>query len=379
MIHIAGTNGKGSTQAMIRAGLEGMGKTVHAYTSPHLARFHERIRLAGTLITEDHLTEVLDRCYAANDGGDITYFEITTCAALLAFAETPADYTLLEVGLGGRLDATNVIDPVLSIITPVDMDHQQFLGDTLPKIAAEKAGIIKRSVPAIIGPQHDAAAEVIEGTAERLGAPILAYGQHFHTFEERDRLIYQDETGLLDLPLPALPGPHQIQNAGAVLAALRHLGADEAGCEAAMVNADWPARMQRLSTGALADRCAPAELWLDGGHNPAAGHAIAATLARLPQKPTHLICGMLNTKDVAGFMRPLADHATGLIACDIPGEQNTLPAQTTAQAATDVGIPAETADSLTAALDRIAQDAPNARILICGSLYFAGHAIRENT
>jgi len=379
VIHIAGTNGKGSTQAMIRAGLEGMGKTVHAYTSPHLARFHERIRLAGSLISEDHLTEVLDRCYAANGGEDITYFEITTCAALLAFSETPADYTLLEVGLGGRLDATNVMTPALSIITPVDMDHQQFLGDTLPKIAAEKAGIIKRGVPVLVGPQHGAAEDVIEETAARLGAPIQVFRQHFRAWEERDRLIFEDDTGLLDLPLPALPGPHQIQNAGAVLAALRHLGADEAAYEAAMTKAEWPARMQRLTDGPLVERCKPAELWLDGGHNPAAGAAIAATLATLPAKPTHLICGMLNTKDVTGFMRPLADHAASLTACSIPGEANTLPAETTAKAAQDVGIPARTATSLDSALDAIRRDAPNARILICGSLYFAGHVIRENT
>jgi dihydrofolate synthase/folylpolyglutamate synthase len=378
VIHIAGTNGKGSTQAMIRAGLEAQGKRVHAYTSPHLARFHERIRLAGDLISEAALTEALDRCYAANNGENITYFEITTCAALLAFAETPADFTLLEVGLGGRLDATNVMDPAITIITPVDLDHQQFLGDTLPLIAAEKAGIIKRGVPCIVGPQHDDALEVIESTAARLGAPLIAYGQHFHVSRERDRLIFQDETGLLDLPLPALPGPHQIQNAGAVLAALRHFGADETACEAALTNATWPARMQRLKTGPLVDRCAPAELWLDGGHNPAAGKAIAATLDTLPNRPTHLICGMLNTKDVRGFMDPLAAHAETLTAVAIPGEVNTLPAQTTAETATSVGITATTAPDIYAALDAIITSIPNARILICGSLYFAGHVMREN-
>lgn len=377
VIHIAGTNGKGSTQAMIRAGLEAQGKRVHAYTSPHLARFHERIRLAGELISEDALTEALNRCYAANQGENITYFEITTCAALLAFAETPADYTLLEVGLGGRLDATNVMDPALSIITPVDLDHQQFLGDTLTAIAGEKAGIIKRGVPCIIGPQHDEAMDVIERVAARLGAPLIAYGQHFHVSEEHERLIYQDETGLLDLPLPALPGPHQVQNAGAVLAALRHLGMGETACEAAMTQAIWPARMQRLK-GPLADRYAPAELWLDGGHNPAAGRAIAATLAGLPERPTHLICGMLNTKDVAGFMEPLAAHAETLTALSIPDETNTLPAETTADAARSAGIPAQTAADLYAALDAITAKSPNARILICGSLYFAGHVMREN-
>jgi dihydrofolate synthase/folylpolyglutamate synthase len=306
VIHVAGTNGKGSTQSMIRAGLEGMGKAVHAYTSPHLARFHERIRLAGSLISEDHLTDILDECYRANGGEDITYFEITTVAGLLAFSRTPADYTLLEVGLGGRLDATNVITPELSIITPVSIDHEQFLGNTIAKIAAEKAGIIKRGVPVVVGPQHEDALEVIEATAARLGAPVLAYGQHWHVQEERGRLVFQDENGLLDLPLPALLGAHQIQNAGAALAALRHLGADEAACEAAMTNAEWPARMQRLKTGPLVEAAGDAELWLDGGHNAAAGIALADVLADLPKRPTHLICGMLNTKDVKGYMAPLA-------------------------------------------------------------------------
>ncbi|MFO7770024.1 MAG: Mur ligase family protein, partial [Roseovarius gahaiensis] len=224
VIHIAGTNGKGSTLAMIRAGLEGVGLRAHAYTSPHLARFHERIRLAGDLIAEDDLTAVLDECYAANNGENITYFEITTCAALLAMSRVEADYTLLEVGLGGRLDATNVLAaPALTVITPVSIDHEQFLGDTLVKIAGEKAGIIKRGVPCIVGPQSDDALEVIEARAAALGAPLIAQGQHWHVFEERGRLVFQDETGLLDLPLPNLPGAHQIENAGAALATLRAL------------------------------------------------------------------------------------------------------------------------------------------------------------
>ena len=248
-IHIAGTNGKGSTQAMIRAGLEQAGKKVHAYTSPHLARFHERIRLAGALIEEPALAALLDECVAKNGPDEITFFEITTCAAFLAFARTPADWTLLEVGLGGRLDATNVITPCLSIITPVSMDHESFLGDTLAKIASEKAGIIKRGIPVILGPQTDEGLQVMEATAARLGAPILAHGQHWQAWEERGRLIYQDENGLLDLPLPNLPGPHQIQNAGAAITALRILGHDEAACEAAVTRAEWPARMQRLRRG----------------------------------------------------------------------------------------------------------------------------------
>ncbi|MGR3839868.1 MAG: bifunctional folylpolyglutamate synthase/dihydrofolate synthase [Cognatishimia sp.] len=378
VIHIAGTNGKGSTQAMIRAGLEAMGKGVHAYTSPHLARFHERIRLAGELISEDHLTEILDECYAKNGGIDITYFEITTCAALLAFARTPADYTLLEVGLGGRLDATNVITPELSIITPVSIDHEQFLGNTIAKIAGEKAGIIKRGAPLVVGPQQDEALEVIEAKAASMGAPVLAYGQHWHVFEERGRLVFQDETGLLDLPLPALLGVHQIQNAGAALAVLRHLGADEAACEAAMTNAEWPARMQRLKSGPLVEAAGDAELWLDGGHNAAAGAALEALLARLPTRETHLICGMLNTKDVTGYLAPLARQASSLTAVSIPGEANTLSAADTAAAAAEVGLTASEAASVQAALEDICATTPNARVLICGSLYLAGNILREN-
>ena len=270
VIHIAGTNGKGSTQAMVRAGLEGAGHKVHAYTSPHLARFHERIRLAGDLISEPALADLLDECYAANGGETITYFEITTCAALLAFARTPGDYTLLEVGLGGRVDATNVIDtPACTIITPVDLDHQQFLGETLGEIAFEKAGILKPGVPAIIGPQQDAALDVIERQAARVGAPLQVYGQHWHVGIEHGRLVYQDESGLCDLPLPALRGPHQVMNAGAAIACLRTLGVQQGtGLEAAMTNAQWPARMQRLPLDGPFAGLDLAELWLDGGHNP---------------------------------------------------------------------------------------------------------------
>lgn len=379
VIHLAGTNGKGSTQAMIRAGIEGWGKSVHAYTSPHLARFHERIRLAGELITEDHLTAILDECYAKNNGETITYFEITTVAGLLAFARTPADYTLLEVGLGGRLDATNVIDaPELTVITPISIDHEQFLGDTLTKIATEKAGIIKRGVPCVVGPQPDEVMDVIEATAARLGAPLIAQGQNWHAYEEHGRLVFQDDRGLLDLPLPALLGAHQIQNAGAALAVLRHLGAGEEACEAAMVNASWPARMQRLKTGPLVEAARQAELWLDGGHNAAAGLALADVLAKLPNRPTHLICGMLNTKDVTGYMAPLAKHADSLIAISIPDEVNTLSAEDTSAAATKVGMISAQAESAAAALAMITKQQPEARVLICGSLYLAGAILREN-
>ncbi|GGX40498.1 bifunctional folylpolyglutamate synthase/dihydrofolate synthase [Tateyamaria omphalii] len=381
VIHIAGTNGKGSTQAMIRAGLEAMGHRVHAYTSPHLARFHERIRLAGALISEPDLTAYLDECYAANGGEDITYFEITTCAAILAFARTPANYTLLEVGLGGRLDATNVIDaPALTIITPVSMDHEAFLGDTLAKIAGEKAGIIKRGVPCIVGPQDEDGLDVIEAQAARLGAPVQAYGQHWHAAPERDGMIYQDEVGLLDLPRPVLPGDHQIQNAGMALAALRQLGCDEAACHAAVTQAHWPARMQRLRSGPLAEQAAQAgaELWLDGGHNPAAGAALASVLRSLPKRPTHMICGMLNTKDARGYISPLAAEVDSLTALSIPGEANTLSAADTAKAARGVGMVAHEAEDVGAALEAILARDPNARVLICGSLYLAGAVLREN-
>jgi dihydrofolate synthase/folylpolyglutamate synthase len=379
VIHIAGTNGKGSTLAMIRAGLEGAGRTTHAYTSPHLARFHERIRVAGDLIEEPALTRMLDRCLSANGPDPITYFEITTAAALLAFAETPADYALLEVGLGGRLDATNVVDrPALSVITPVDMDHQQYLGDTLAAIAGEKAGIIKRGRPVIVGRQDDTALEVIEAQAARHGAPVLAHGQHWHVTEERGRLVFQDETGLLDLPLPALPGAHQVENAGIALAALRALGQGEDSCAAAMTDAVWPARMQRLRRGPLLDIAPRAELWLDGGHNPHAARAIADLLAAMPARPTHLICGMLNTKDVTGYMAPLARVARSLHAVSIPGQAATLGAAETARAARAAGFTAHEADSPAAALAGITARDPNARVLICGSLYLAGEILKEN-
>jgi len=381
VIHAAGTNGKGSTLAMLRAGLEGAGHTAHVYTSPHLARFHERIRLNGALIDEALLGDILDECLAANGPDTITYFEITTAAALLAFSRSPADWTLLETGLGGRLDATNVVDrPRLTIITPVDLDHQQYLGDTLAEIAAEKAGILKRGVPCVVGPQADEALDVIEARAARLGAPLLAHGQHWHVWEERGRLVFQDETGLLDLPLPGLVGAHQVMNAGAALAALRHLGFDETACEAAVTRADWPARMQRLRHGPLVDmaKATGSDLWLDGGHNPAAAHAVVESLSRLPLRPTHLICGMLNTKDVGGFMAPLAQVADSLRAVSIPNQAATLSAAESVAHARAAGLRAEPAEDVATALAAILNEAPGARVLICGSLYLAGVILQEN-
>ena len=378
VIHVAGTNGKGSTQAMLRAGIEGVGLRAHAYTSPHLVRFHERIRLAGKLISEAALTDVLDECEAANGGESITYFEITTCAALLAFARTPAEFTLMEVGLGGRLDATNVVDPALCVITPISMDHQSYLGETLAEIAFEKAGILKPGVPCVVGRQADEALEVIERQASKVGAPLLIHGQHWHVTTEHGRLVFQDEDGLLDLPLPKLLGHHQVDNAGMVLMALRHLGLGEGAYELALLNAEWPARMQRLRRGPLVEAAPGAELWLDGGHNPAAGETLARTLAELPPKPLWLICGMLNTKDPVGYLHPMAHLAQGLRAVSIDGVSATLTAAETAVAARRAGLEAEQAHSVLDAVQEVARLEPGARILICGSLYLAGTVLAEN-
>lgn len=376
VIHIAGTNGKGSTQAMIRAGLESAGLKVHAYTSPHLAWFHERIRLAGTLISEADLAATLADCEEANDGQPITFFEITTAAAFLAFSRVPADYTLLEVGLGGRLDATNVITkPRLTVITPISVDHTQYLGDTIEAIAGEKAGILKAGRPCIVAPQPTAVRDVVESRAAALNAPLRIGRQDWESRREGDALIYQDEQGLMDLPLPALRGPHQIENAGTAIAALRELGFGRIEARAAVTEVEWPARMQKLSHGPLIDAAPECEIWLDGGHNPAGANAVAATLAALPPRPTHLICGMLNTKDVSGYMQPLAAQALSLTAVAIPGEENTLPAKETAAYAAAAGLPATTAPDVETA---IANAQPGSRILICGSLYLAGRILREN-
>ncbi len=379
VVHVAGTNGKGSTLAMIRAGLEARGDRVHVYTSPHLARFHERIRLAGALIDEDALIELLERCEVANGGAPITFFEITTAAALLAFAETPADFTLLEVGLGGRLDATNVVDrPRVTVITPVSLDHQQYLGETLAEIAGEKAGILKPGVPCVVGPQTAEGLAAIEARAERIGAPLLLDGQDWQIWEERGRIAYLDDAGLLDLPRPNLIGAHQVTNAGAALRALRLLGADEAACEAAVGRAEWPARLQRLRRGPLVDAAGHAEVWLDGGHNPAAGEALAEALGRLPARSTHLVTGMLRTKDVTGFLRPLAAGARDLRGVSIPGEAATLSAEETVAAARDVGLAAQAAPDVATAIGEIIARDPDCRILICGSLYLAGQVLRAN-
>jgi len=379
VIHIAGTNGKGSTQAMIRAGLETAGKRVHAYTSPHLATFHERITIAGEMISEAELCDVLARCLEANADDEITFFEITTVAALLAMSEAAADYTLLEVGLGGRLDATNVVaTPAACVITPIDLDHQEFLGDTLEEIAGEKAGIIKRDVPCIVGPQHEGALDVIEHKASRLRAPLIAHGQTWHVTTEAERLVFQDDTGLLDLPMPSLRGPHQIMNAGAAIATLRRLGFQASTAEGAMTGAKWPARMERLTAGALADAASPCELWLDGGHNPAAGFALTETLRTLPKRPTHMICGMRKTKDYREFLRAISPVTDSLTAVAIPDEPQSLSASELASGAEQTGLVAKTAKTVFDAVQAIKLQEQQARIVICGSLYLAGHIKRLN-
>jgi len=380
VIHIAGTNGKGSTQAMIRAGLEASGDICHAYTSPHLARFHERIFLAGSIIEEIDLANYLSECEKVNGNTPITYFEITTCAALLAFSEKNADYTLLEVGLGGRLDATNVIDqPKITVITPISIDHQQYLGDTLAEIASEKAGILKRNCFAIIGPQEEEALAVIEARAYEVGATCKIYGQHWHVWEENGRLVFQDENGLLDLPLPKLIGAHQIQNAGIALATLRYLGKENVSFEGAMLNADWPARMQRLKKGPLTSLATDAEIWLDGGHNKAAGYALSEALSRLQSRKLFLIVGMLNTKDVAGYMQPLLSQSKRLYGVSIPGEAATMTAKETVDVAIDVGFEASVSENVESAIKEIIKQDQNARILICGSLYLAGNILQKNS
>ncbi len=387
VIHVAGTNGKGSTVAFARAMIEAAGLTAHCYTSPHLVKFHERIRLAGELISEAALSALLEECEVANGGEPITFFEITTAAAFLAFARTPADYLILEVGLGGRLDATNVIDrPCATAITSIGLDHQQFLGDTIAQIAREKAGILKRGVPAIIGRMpHDARA-AIEAVADDVKAPLTIAGQEFDVFEQHGRLVFQDGDGLLDLPLPGLKGAHQINNAGNAIALMRVLKDERIGEDEiarGLVSATWPARLQRLKGGALS-RLLPggSELWLDGGHNADAGVVLAdalAAMARTDKKPLVLIWGMLNSKDASQFLRPLAGLAGHVITLAIPGEPNAIPAEHLAETVRALGCSAAPATDVENAVSQASAWAaaygPASRILICGSLYLAGHVL----
>lgn len=393
IFHIAGTNGKGSVSAYLRAGLEAGGYGVHAYTSPHLVRFHERIRLAGhphsAPISEAALSALLDECEVANGGESITFFEITTVAGFLAFARAKADALILEVGMGGRFDTTNVIaQPLVSIITPVDLDHQAFLGETIREIAFEKAGILKRGAMGVIGPQTDEARDVIESVAAKLGVRLKIHGQDFSAHEEQGHLVYQDQEGLLDLPMPRLLGRHQIDNAAIAICALRQaatvLPVNDDAFARAMREVSWPARMQRLTHGPLVEQAGSQfEVWLDGGHNPSAGRALAHLIADLAQRdarPVILIVGMLDTKDASGFFSPFVDIVAHVETITIPDTPAALSAGALADAARHAGLAAAEAPDLKTALARARLHAGmgGGRIVICGSLYLAGHVLAQN-
>ena len=392
VIHVAGTNGKGSTVAFLRAILEAAGLRVHVYTSPHLVRFNERFRLGkvggGVLVTDDQLRDALDHCERVNGGEPITVFEIETAAAFHLFAEHPADVVLLEVGLGGRLDATNVIDaPLASVITPIGMDHIEFLGDTLIRIATEKAGVIKKNVPVVCAEQTAEATAVIEQAAKRARAPLHAATQDWHVNVEHGRLVYSDERGLLDLSAPRLFGRHQFDNAGLAIATLRaieSLKLEPSAFEQGIARAEWPARMQRLTSGRLVDAGPKdAEVWLDGGHNPDGGRVAAAALGDLEERvsrPLVVIAGMMGNKDAGGFLANFAGQTRHIIAVRIPDQDNAMPPDVLADSARQLGMRVETASSVEAALRAIAKlayDVPP-RILITGSLYLAGHVLAEN-
>jgi dihydrofolate synthase/folylpolyglutamate synthase len=392
VIHVAGTNGKGSTIAYLRAILEAAGLRVHVYTSPSLVRINERFRLGrpggGVLVGDDELRDALEHCERVNAGAPITIFEIETAAALWLFAQHPADVVLLEVGLGGRLDATNVIEaPLATVIAPVSMDHTEYLGDTLMSIAREKAAIIKRGVPAISAEQQPEAIAVIEQQAKRMRAPLHAAGQDWHVNVERGRLVYQDERGLMDLAAPKLFGRHQFDNAGLAIATLRAQNAfriEPAAFEAGIVNAEWPARMQRLASGALLE-LAPqgSELWLDGGHNAEGGRVAAAALGDLEERvsrPLVVIVGMMANKNAGAFLANFAGLTRHIIAVRIPDQEGAMPPNRLADAARALGMRVEISTSLEAALRalaRLAYEVPP-RILITGSLYLAGHVLAAN-
>jgi dihydrofolate synthase/folylpolyglutamate synthase len=392
VIHVAGTNGKGSTIAFMRAILEAAGLAVHVYTSPHLVRFHERIRLGrpggGRFVDEQRLLEAFRLCEKANAGAPITFFEITTAAALLLFSEAPADVLLLEVGLGGEGDATNVVDePLVTVVTPVSLDHPEYLGDRITQVAAAKAGIFKRGTPAVLAPQEPEAAAVLEAHAERIGAPLVIGGQDFTMHEENGRLVYQDERGLLDLPLPRLPGRHQHVNAGTAIAALRTGGFDRlpiSAYETGLAKTDWPARMQRLNRGHLVEQAPEgSEIWLDGGHNPDGGRALATAMADLEESnpaPLVLIVGMLGSKDTAGFLAPFAGLARELLAVSITKQLAARPAEEIASIGQELGLVTSTHASVETALSSLKGffwERPP-RILITGSLYFAGEVLSAN-
>jgi len=387
VVHVAGTNGKGSTIAFMRAALEAADKRVHVYTSPHLVRFNERIRLAGSLVTDERLAQALDLCEEVNDGQAITVFEITTAAALWLFAETPADYLLLEVGLGGRYDATNVVDrPAAAVIASISIDHVDFLGATIEKIAFEKSGVLKRGARGVVAVQDPRALQVIEQEAARVGAPLTVGGRDYWFHEENGRLVYEDAVGLVDLPLPRLPGRHQHGNAANAVATLRAIepSLNARVLERGLNEAEWPARLQRLRAGKLVD-LAPsrAELWLDGGHNEDGGRVLAAAMADFEEqspRPLIVIYGTLATKDTEGFLRHFKGLAQELLAVPINDEHAGRPAEEVAKIAASVGVEAAACASIEAALRFVAarEWTIPPRILVTGSLYLAGSALAAN-
>lgn len=387
VFHVAGTNGKGSTCAFLRAALEAAGHNVHVYTSPHLARFNERIRLAGRLIDDEALATYLERVLDISEGIEPSFFEVTTAAAFLAFAEVRADACVIEVGLGGRLDATNVLAaPVVTGIAQLGMDHQAFLGDKPEQIAAEKAGIAKADVALVTQRYPPKMADAVAAVAEAAGATIEARGTTWDSAPYRGRLHYRDLEGRLDLPVPRLAGAHQAQNAGLAIAMLRHqkaLVVPEAAMRAAMGWAEWPARMQPLSAGPLRDLLPKgSELWLDGGHNPAAARAVADHLrAAVPAgKPLHLVMGLLANKDAQGVLRAFAGRHATLHAVPVPDHEHHSPADLAAQAK-HVGLTAMPANSVAEALGWVGRHADRTEppyVLILGSLYLAGEVLREN-
>lgn len=385
VVHIAGTNGKGSTLAMLAAMLQAAGRRVDRYISPHLVAFNERILIDGAPIAEDRLARCLERCEAANAGAPITFFEITTAAAFLAFAEGAAEWVLLETGLGGRLDATNVVPrPRLCLIAPVSMDHESYLGDTLARIAFEKAGILKPGVPAVIAPQEPAALAVIAARAAELGTPLLLHGRDWDVRADGAGLVVETRARRLELPRPALPGTHQIGNAGLAVAAalqLAEAGLDDEAIGRGLMSAHWPARLQRLASGPLVEVVPPGTtLWLDGGHNPAAGAVLADSLPGLLRgRALHIVVGMLSTKDLAQFLAPLLPLAASLRCVPIMGEALSREPAASAATARLLGARATAADSVAAAVHAIvAGETEPYDILICGSLYLAGEVLRSH-
>ena len=382
VIHVAGTNGKGSTCAFLRAIAEAAGLRVHVTTSPHLVRFNERIRLAGHLVTDEQLLAVLDEIERINAGQPITVFEVLMAATFLLFARIPADLVILEVGLGGRFDATNVIDhPIACAITSISLDHREMLGDTLAKIAFEKAGIIKPAIPVATGQQPAEAFAVIAAQAAAQAAPLLARGRDWHVTPHATGFLYSDSAGTLDLPPPALPGAHQYDNAGIAIATIRAstLPIPDSAIIHGIATAEWPARMQRL-TGALT-KLLPAtwELWLDGGHNPGGGQVIADHLKGVwSDRPTHLIVGMKKAKDTAEFLAPLLPLAATIWAVSEPGQYSALPVEAILDAAQGYARPGPTVAEALRALPGLNPSAPPARVLICGSLYLAGEVLKSD-